>query len=308
MVGQTGTENFIANCESPPPQMQGKGVLFPSDVECSRGYNALRPELIFLANSKGLPAGLYSFELSVKTPPGATIGTGGKPFPTRWAFYTYSNIQTEVEYQAKTGVKEWRTSTVTDKEMWTEKPYINKRMLAATLEEPPTTTGGEGRDDRPMHDNRVVISFALADAPSLGVSDFIIRAPLGFQFREDCLRDIVTTKNLVFGSSANAEDSKRLNAFVDWPSGMAPTDCKATGNVASSLSQRALLLSGSKKTTCISCASASPTQKRHHLWAKRCGCRKKTQMRQNLKRCTTSGPSNSVANPQSLFQDLSYGP
>eukprot|EP00746_Dinoflagellata_sp_MGD_P145662 gnl/MRDRNA2_/MRDRNA2_78248_c1_seq1.p1 gnl/MRDRNA2_/MRDRNA2_78248_c1~~gnl/MRDRNA2_/MRDRNA2_78248_c1_seq1.p1 ORF type:complete len:3328 (+),score=541.16 gnl/MRDRNA2_/MRDRNA2_78248_c1_seq1:874-9984(+) len=237
--GDVGTENFVVVCEYPPPQMQGIGLLLAPDVECTRGYTSLRPEIHIWAGTSGIKAGLYSFEMQVKNPPLAytqkiTLETGEvtRPAPTRWAFYSYDDLQAEKNFQVASGQKEWRTGTVLDKHMFIEKPYVYTRMAQGKLEDPVYSVTAGGRDDRPLHENHVVISFSLADTASKGGSDLVLTAPLGYKFQEDCLADVVIDRSKVFGLPVPAATTAYIKTFKDWPSGLEPTDCIGGANVA----------------------------------------------------------------------------
>jgi hypothetical protein len=79
---------------------------------------------------------------------------------------------------------------------------INTKMTQATIVERPEISwkqwAGSGRNNRPTHYNPLVFSISLGSS-ALNPDNMTIRAPAGYTFREDCLQDIDTRADMIFG-------------------------------------------------------------------------------------------------------------
>jgi hypothetical protein len=76
---------------------------------------------------------------------------------------------------------------------------INRKMVQARLPLiSEAVRAGTGRNDKPNEPNQLIFSFSLND-DLLEDSNLVLRGPYGFRFAEDCLDQIVTAEDKVFG-------------------------------------------------------------------------------------------------------------
>merc|ERR1719238_2482994 len=76
---------------------------------------------------------------------------------------------------------------------------INRKMIQARLPLiSKAVRAGTGRNDKPNEPNQLIFSFSLND-DLLEDSELVLRGPYGFRFAEDCVDQIVTAEDKVFG-------------------------------------------------------------------------------------------------------------
>merc|ERR1719331_3491313 len=159
------------------------------------GYGGT-PRIELHPDKKGLPAGTYIFEVEAQNP-SETFSR-----KTLWDFAAVSEIS--------------RAGSLIDLNLTTESAANLPLMAhAAFYDLPKVKRKPTGRDDRPMRYNNIIIEFAFSNQPYY-VNDFIVRAPEGFYFDEDCLSGIVTHPDLIMGPGELWPDPVQ-QTYTKWP-------------------------------------------------------------------------------------------
>jgi hypothetical protein len=132
--------------------------------------------------------GRYRWQIAMKNP-NSVVRNNPAPtdcgFDLCWFFASYTYQDEPLEYP---------TSTTSFR--------INTKMVQATIVGRPEMTweqwAGSGRNNRPTHLNPLVFTVSLGQS-ALNAGTMTIRAPAGYVFREDCLEDLDTRGDVVFG-------------------------------------------------------------------------------------------------------------
>jgi hypothetical protein len=205
----TQTKPFTGNC-LPFDTLEGSAP-FPSDLLCWAMYNDGTPRIELHPDKQGLPAGLYMFEVEAQNP-SETFSRS-----TLWDFAAVSEVA--------------RSASLIDLNLTTDSAANLPIMAHATFYPlPKVQRKPTGRDDRPMRYNNVIIEFAFSNQPYY-VNDFIVRAPEGFYFDEDCLSGIVTHPDEIMGPGEIWPDPMQTT-YTKWPELAEVYECLGGSNAA----------------------------------------------------------------------------
>eukprot|EP00746_Dinoflagellata_sp_MGD_P007253 gnl/MRDRNA2_/MRDRNA2_114325_c0_seq1.p1 gnl/MRDRNA2_/MRDRNA2_114325_c0~~gnl/MRDRNA2_/MRDRNA2_114325_c0_seq1.p1 ORF type:complete len:3111 (-),score=557.15 gnl/MRDRNA2_/MRDRNA2_114325_c0_seq1:74-8965(-) len=209
IVGSAETTGFRLLCEKVESVM-GKGIApLPTDISCSFGSKP--PTLTLTAGASGMKAGFYKFEVQAENP-SKPKAQGGK-----WTFGTYRDVS------------KYPQAALVEKPMEVPGFVINQAMQEAGLEElTAAQREATNRNDRPSMPNQLIFRLKLRDKPN-DASLLKLRAPLGFEFDDNCLGGIKTEKDSVFGAQTGKDWPERLD---EWPKSATPSKCVGSGRIA----------------------------------------------------------------------------
>merc|ERR1719191_2193502 len=127
-------------------------------------------------------------------------------FSVCWRFATLENLNNPRSYR--------------DKPTYAVGFSINRKMIQARLPLiSAAVRAGTGRNDRPNQPNQLIFAFSL-NADVLEEHTLTLRGPYGFGFKEDCLDEIVTREDEVFG-----EGNKWPPEYDPWEPGATILAC-----------------------------------------------------------------------------------
>lgn len=186
---------------------------FPMDWTCSASTPADdRFTYTIQAGPSGIAAGLYRFSVTMLNPTEAFTNpyVGGMTGCSYWICFDFHSF----DYNGD----------VLDLNASYPAFPINKKMVDAVI--PPLTDeqqAATGRDDRPEHYNPLVFAFMLQE-PAVDAGYMKLRAPVGFVFRENCLQDLETRGEEVFGSGLPLP-----SGYEAWNPEMIVESCRGEG-------------------------------------------------------------------------------
>lgn len=165
----------------------------------------------------GMPVRLYVFSLVGQNPSETSLLQADKlspcGFTVCWPFISMEDIT--------------MPTLLLDKTTHAVGFSINRKMIQARL--PLISSAvrkGTGRNDRPNQPNQLIFAFSL-NADVLEEHTLTLRGPYGFGFNEDCLDEIVTREDEVFG-----EGNKWPPEYDPWEPGATILACAGEGTDA----------------------------------------------------------------------------
>ncbi|KAF4672007.1 protein arginine methyltransferase 10 [Perkinsus chesapeaki] len=209
--GDDGTKGFTFEQVCNPVEVDGSQMLPAGGIVCKAIYEQGVPRItLTVGEGFTLSTGLYKLEMPSANPD--TPRVAGK-----WTFGTYKKVS------------DFPNVDPIDKSMTIVGYDILLTMTKAAIV--PLTTKQRsltGRNDRPEKVNNIIVAFRISSTPT-SEQDFIIRAPRGFVFDDDCLPGIVTSSDLVFGD-ADEFNEKQYRLWDD--EGARPLLCIGEGRTA----------------------------------------------------------------------------
>jgi hypothetical protein len=200
-----------------PFERVGDSDPFPSDLECWAMYNDGVPQIRLLPQRQKLSAGHYKFQVEAQNP------TTAFERRTLWDFAAVTDIA--------------RNMDLIDLNLTTQSSgNLPPMHYAGFYDLPMQQRAATGRDDRPFRYNSIIITFAFSAQPYF-MNDFIVRAPEGFYFDEDCLAGVVTDADEIMGFD---ESTGQWNLWPDpmqteynkWPELAHVDECLGGSSVA----------------------------------------------------------------------------
>ncbi|KAF4746822.1 protein arginine methyltransferase 10, partial [Perkinsus olseni] len=209
--GDDNIKGFTFQQVCNPVEVEESLKLPAGGITCKSIYEQSVPRItLTVTDEHTLPSGLYRLELQSGNPDTPRIaGT--------WTFGTYKKVS------------DFPNVDPIDKSM-TITGYDVLLTMTKALMVPLTTRQRAlaGRDDRPEKMNNIVVAFRISSTPT-SEQDFIIRAPRGFVFDDDCLPGIVTNSKQVFGLTEEFNE----NQYRVWDDeGARPLLCIGEGRTA----------------------------------------------------------------------------
>jgi hypothetical protein len=202
-----------------------RNVMLPSDVACRAPEPNNRTSdptpLQIIAGPSGIPAGRYRWQLAVINPnvivPNPYTAQAPCGYYLCWTFESRNPVLTNGPHlDAPTSASGFR---------------INKKIVEALFPDiSDLQKAMTGRDDRPARYNPIVFAIKLNEA-QLYPEDLVIRGPAGSIFREDCLQDVETRQNEVFGNTGSLIQVMPED-YTAWPVGVDVTSCRGEGSTA----------------------------------------------------------------------------
>eukprot|EP00397_Hematodinium_sp_SG-2012_P000134 GEMP01000134.1.p1 GENE.GEMP01000134.1~~GEMP01000134.1.p1 ORF type:complete len:2985 (+),score=568.53 GEMP01000134.1:27-8981(+) len=210
IVGDANTAQFVLVC----PHTIPSGAPPMKDFVCfaSVDEDTKIPSAALKATTEGLAVGTYRFQLHINHPSQATDTQG------TWTIGTYQdpvNLGGPIDAVLRVvGFK------------------LNDPMPEAgiILKLTPQQSKATGRDDRPGKENHLIFNFTLSRSVA-STRPLTLRAPYGFYFSDDCLDNVVTLSQDVFGTDT-IQDFDRFGKAYFWPKSCLPTACTGSLNVA----------------------------------------------------------------------------
>eukprot|EP00930_Biecheleria_cincta_P092359 TRINITY_DN8222_c0_g5_i2.p1 TRINITY_DN8222_c0_g5~~TRINITY_DN8222_c0_g5_i2.p1 ORF type:complete len:3174 (-),score=522.91 TRINITY_DN8222_c0_g5_i2:21-9542(-) len=211
IMGSDKTAGFAFAC---PFKVLPESDPVPSDARCdykTAADNA--PQISLLVGKTVLAPGYYKFEMNAINPPTLKLEPGS------WRFGSYASAAAYPD-----------GSKLLDMELDARGFRIVERMLDGALVNQITTETRQrtNRNDRPGKSNNLIFYFSLQKRPQ-SPRVMSLKAPRGFLFDDNCMNDLHTDWNTVFGPNT-AETWPR--DYEPWPQQYKPTKCVGEGREA----------------------------------------------------------------------------
>ncbi|CAJ1376466.1 unnamed protein product [Effrenium voratum] len=185
---------------------------FPTDLICV--YQVASdgaPQITLKVNKISMPPGYYRWEMTAQNPPTR------KQDPGLWTFGTYL------------AASDYPTTAILDKELQATGFKIDNMMREAKMTAlDQVQRAATIRNDRPGKPNQLIFQFSLNIRP-LANRILTLRGPRGFVFDDNCLPEVITDRNDVFGP--NTQDVWPPD-YSEWPPEYRPTKCLGNGREA----------------------------------------------------------------------------
>jgi len=219
IYGNEQTKGFVPSCDQIIPE--GAPQVF-GKLSCSIMVVDDLPKISLKVTSVALPPDDYRFVILMANPEEANSNAAV------WTIGTYKDVVNFLDPVDK-------SIDVTGFRINNPMPQARLVRLMATEKR------AIGRDDRPSHASSLLFAFRI-DQEAGSTGDLVLRGPDGFRFAENCLYDLYTSPDDVFGGGMGDEfESKTFcptigkqpcYQYTVWYEYQTPTACYGLENVA----------------------------------------------------------------------------